>query len=129
MYKILLVLCCALLITGCSDVKGRVTLKSQCLDGKVTAIVSQEGEDNSPDAIYHVYLVPTAGGTPDEVAWTERASQVYVRWISDAHVVVVFNSGSIHRSHIDQAIIPVPVDGGQRKIAVGVTNDTSAPPQ
>jgi dipeptidyl aminopeptidase/acylaminoacyl peptidase len=105
MNRIIFVLCCALALAGCSDVKGRVTLESQCLDGKVTAIVSQEGE--SRDAVYHVYLVSTAGGTPNEVVWTEHASRVYVRWDSDDHVLVVLNGGTVHRTN--QAGMPVPV--------------------
>jgi dipeptidyl aminopeptidase/acylaminoacyl peptidase len=125
--KRILVLCCALLIAGCSGVKGRITLKSQCLDGKVTAIVSQEGEDNARNAVYHVYLVPTAGGTPDEVVWTEHASQVYVRWDSDDHILVVFNGGAVHYTRTNDARIAVPVDGGARQIGIWLSTDTRAP--
>jgi dipeptidyl aminopeptidase/acylaminoacyl peptidase len=121
MKRALVVVCCALLLAACSGVKGRITLKSQSLDGKVTAIVSQEGEDNSRDAVYHVYLAPTAGGTPDEVVWTERASQVYVRWDDNDHIVVVLNGGELNFTRSNDTLIPVPVDGGERKIGIWVS--------
>ena len=101
---------------------GQVLLVSNSPDNKVAATVSREGEDNSRDAIYHIYLAPAEAGTPDEVVTITNSSQAYVHWESDAEMLIVFNGGSAHYAH---GTGPVIVQNGseKRSVVIGITND------
>jgi hypothetical protein len=115
----------ALALVGCSDAyKGQVLSVSQSPDSKLAATVSREGEENSRDAIYHIYLAPTDGGVPDEAVTTANASQVYLRWESDSKILIVFDGGTIHYTHGNS---PIAVQNGneERRVSISITNDLS----
>jgi hypothetical protein len=126
MKRILCLIFSALVLAGCSDFEGDVLLVSQSPDKKLSATVSREGEDNSRDAIYHIYLAATDGGAPDEVVTLTDTRQAYVRWESDSRILIVFGGGTIHYPH-SNGPVSVMIGTEERSVSISITNDLSRP--
>jgi len=119
----------ALILAGCSGFSGQVLQISESPDNEVTATVSREGQANSRDAKFHIYVAPSQGGSPVEAITTKNASDVYIRWATNSKIWIMFDGGSIifvQGSNSDPVIVRTAT--GERQIRFLITNNLPMTP-
>ncbi|GAA0548306.1 hypothetical protein FHS83_000976 [Rhizomicrobium palustre] len=103
----------AVLLLKDPGTKGRELIISNSSDNRISVVTTLEGDENSLEAIYHIYLRSNAtGAKPDEIAWVTRSNQAYARWGNDDTVELVVDGGEVHYTRASD--VPVPVQAGDR---------------